>query len=788
VPDARRAHAGFVPGNRHDAVKSHAADAPLAFTRADLPGDYFVRRTLVRISFALTSIASGFAISAAAGPSPVTLPNGWILDPPAGAYVETATMPQGMAASPDGATIAVVESGYSPPTLGLYRVPDLTKVASIPLPGAFGRPLWIDADHVLVAGANSDALLDVDVRSQRLERIALPKASYPVLVAANGDALAVATDGDGAVRIGTLATIGTARGISVGAHPGGLAFAADGKSVFATSRATSELVKIDVASGTIRRQATALHPSGLALGGQRVYVAQSDADSVGIYDAGDLHRRANIFVGDDSSRPREVGVSPNAVTVTGDTEFISLGAANSVAVVRNDRLAGRVQAGWYPTDALAIGNTLYVLDGKGEGARPNPNYRMRSHDDRDYIGSIEFGSLRAYAMPPAGTVPMGSPQGSKGWANAPPPNSVVRRSGPIAHVFFVLKENRSYDQVLGDVSAGNGDPSLAWFGRSVTPNEHAIAARFGLFDNAYASGEVSAAGHMWADAAFANDYVERFWPPSYGGRREVDDLSVGSGPRVPANGFVWDSARRANVSFRDYGESVDPEALRPGHWIADVPSLNDRIDDSYAGWDLDYSDLDRVKEWRRDFAQRVAAGTVPQLEFIWLPNDHTYGSKAGKLAPASYVALNDYALGQMVDTLSHSKIWKSSAMFVIEDDAQDGPDHVSDQRTTMFVISPYARGGARHEHYATVGILRTIEIMLGMQPLSTYDAMAVPLYGAFGLRADARPYAVIPPKIDVTRRNSKVAYRASVSARLDFSRPDAVAGGVLEDILAHNHR
>ncbi len=702
--------------------------------------------------------------------------------------MQTGTMPQGMAASPDGTTIAVVESGYNPPTLGLYRVPDLTKIASIPLPGAFGRPLWMDADHVLVPGADADALLDVDVRSQKLERVALPKGSYPVLVAAHGDVIAVATDGDGSLRIGTLANLGQARPIPVGAHPSGLAFDAAGTSAFVTSRAANELVKVDAGTLAAQHAATALHPAAVAVNDDEVYVAQSDADSVGIYDARDLHRRADIFVGDDTAPAREVGVSPNAVTVAGDTEFVSLGAANSVAILRNDRLTGRVQAGWYPTDVLPIGNTLYVLDGKGEGARPNPHYRMRSHDDRDYIGAIEFGSLRASAMPPAATTPLGNPQGSKGWANARPPNSVVRSGGPVAHVFFVLKENRSYDQVLGDVRAGNGDQSLAWFGRSVTPNEHALAARFGLFDNAYTSGEVSDAGHMWADAAFANDYVERFWPPAYGGRRDVDDLSAGAGTRVPANGFVWDAARRAGVSFLDYGELVDPEAFRPGHWIADVPSLKDHIDSLYAGWDLDYSDLDRVKEWRRDFAKRVATGTLPQLEFIWLPNDHTYGSKAGKLAPASYVATNDYALGQMVDTLSHSKIWKSSAMFVIEDDAQDGPDHVSDQRTTLFAISPYARAGVRPEHYATVGVLRTIEIMLGMQPLSTYDAMAVPLYAAFGPTADARPYAALPPQIDVTRRNGRVAYGAGASARLDFSRPDAAPEGVLEDVIAHNRQ
>ncbi|MBV8373660.1 MAG: hypothetical protein JOY69_10390 [Candidatus Eremiobacteraeota bacterium] len=489
-------------------------------------------------------------------------------------------------------------------------------------------------------------------------------------------------------------------------------------------------------------------------------------------------------MGDAVEGARAIGVSPNAITPGGDTLFVSLGAANSIAVIRDDRLAGRVAAGWYPTDVLSTGNALYVLDGKGEGARANPNYRM--NDDRDYIGTIEYGSLRAYPLPGGDDVAQGNPQGARGWDD-PPASAVVRKNGPIAHVFLVLKENRTYDQVLGDVRAGNGDASLAWFGRAVTPNQHALAARFGLFDNAYTSGEVSDAGHMWTDAAFANDYVERFWPPIYGGRRELDDLSSGSGARVPADGYLWDAARRAGVSFRDYGELVDADKAHPGRRIADVPSLIGHIDPWYPGWDLNISDLQRLKEWRRDFKAQVSAGTLPQLELIWLPNDHTYGSKPGALAPASYVAINDYALGQMIDTLSHSNVWKSSAMFVIEDDAQDGPDHVSDQRTTMYVVSPHARGGVRHERYATVSILHTIEILLGMQPLSTYDAMAVPMAAAFVSSSDVRPYLAIAPRIDVTRRNGKVAYGAALSARLDFRRPDAVPAAVMRRILAHNH-
>jgi len=730
----------------------------------------------------VAAIFAGVAL-AQTGLAPIALPSGWILERPPGAIAQTGTMPQGMSVSPDGTTIAVVEAGYNPPTLSLFRAPDLMRVAAIPLPDAFGRPVWRTADHVLVAGGTADALLDVDVRARSVARIALPAHSYPVAVAATGDGsrVAVATYRDGAVRIGTLSGVTTAHPVSVGAQPAGLAFDADGKSVFATSLGTSALVKIDAASaGVVRRATTGLHPGDCTVAGGKIYVAQTDADSVGVYDAGDLHAIHTIAVGNGERS----GASPNAVVSGAGGILVSLGAANAVAVIRDDRLVGRMPAGWYPTDALAIGNTLYVLDGKGEGAQPNPRYRRGS--DTDYIGAIELGSLRAYTLPSGTSGFPGSPQGASGWNDAVSPDAIVRKNGPLSHVFFVLKENRTYDQVLGDVRAGNGDPALTHFGAAVTPNEHAIARRFGLFDNTYTSGEVSVPGHMWSEAAFANDYTERYWPALYGGRFTLDDLSTSDdAPRRPARGYLWDAARHANVTFRDYGELTEADTSHPGRWFADVPSLVGRVDPRYPGWNLDISDLDRVKEWRRDFNARVAAGTLPQLEFIWLPGDHTFGTKPGKLAPASYVAINDYALGQMIDTLSHSRIWRSSAMFVIEDDSQDGADHVSDQRTTFFLVSPYARGGVRDEHYSTMSVLRTIEVILGMAPLSEYDATAVPMRAAFTSRLDTRPYAAIVPKVDVTRRNRSVAYGAALSARLDFSRPDAGAPGLLRDVLEH---
>jgi DNA-binding beta-propeller fold protein YncE len=715
------------------------------------------------------------------------LPNGWVLSPPRGPVVRTGTMPQGMALSPNGDLIAVVESGYNPAALALYRLPGLAHVATIVLPGALGRPIWLDSKRLLVPGANADALLEVDIDTKNVRRIAFSKGSYPTFVAVARDqsTYAVACDGDGTIRLGALDEIGHSRPIAIGGHPGGLAFSADGKRLFATVRSSSEMYVIDTVKRRATHQRVGLHPSAVAVHGDKLYVALTDGDAVAVYDAREVRWITTLSLRDTEPPRAVIGVSPNAIFIAGETVFVTLGAANSVAVIRGGRLVGRVQAGWYPTDVAEAGDHLYVLDGKGEGAQANPRYRPAQRDDSDYIGAIEDGSLRAYDATTA-LKAGGDPQGSVGW-NAARSDSVVRRGGPIKHVFFVLKENRSYDQVLGDVPEGNGDATLAWFGGKVTPNEHAIAARFGLFDNAYTSGEVSDSGHMWVDAGFANDYVERFWPLTYGGRRVVDDLSAGDGARVPAGGYLWESARRAHVSFRDYGELVDRSSISTRSWNADVASLRGLIDPHYAGWDLHYSDLAREQEWRREFEDYVRAGTLPQFELIWLPSDHTYGSKIGELTPASYVATNDDAVGQMVDTLSHSKAWATSVMFVIEDDAQDGPDHVSDQRTTLFVVSPYSRGGLRHEHYATVSVLRTIEILLDMQPLSTYDAMAVPMFSAFTPVPNLHPYHAIGPEVSLAQRNARTAYGSLVSARLNFSGPDAAPDAVLDDILAHNH-
>ena len=732
----------------------------------------------------VTVLTATAAANGTIGGADAVLPNGWLIRPPQGLVRQTDTMPQGAAASPDRKLLAVVDSGFNPSTLHLYETAKLDEVATVPLDGAFGRPLWIDSRHVLVAGDNADAIFDVDVATRSVRKIAMPAKSHPIEIArARDGTIAVADDGDGLIRFGALDDLAHGSHVLIGLHPGPLTFSPDGGTLFVADRSGSFVGAVDTKTSHVRVMHTGLHPTALLIVGGELYVAAGDANEVDVFDIRSGVQTADIFVGDTEKVGKFPGASPNAIAASGNYVFVSLGAANSIAVLRHHRIVSRIATGWYPTDVVPVGGRLFLINGKGERSRPNPHFDAKGKSNRDYIAAIQVGSIRTYdiARIPAS---QGNTQGAVGWKTSEP-SSLLSPHGPIKHVFFILKENRSYDQVLGDIRQGNGDPSLVWFGAAVTPNQHALAMRFGLFDNAYTSGEVSDSGHNWSDAAFANDYVERFWPPTYGGRRDNDDVLSGEGAGVPQKGYMWDEAARAHVSFRDYGEVTN--VTRSGTPVtAPAPTLRGRYDPKYVAWDLDYSDVDREKEWSREFDAFAKRGQVPQLEYIWLPGDHTYGSRVGKPTPAAYVATNDYALGLMVEKISHSSVWKSSAIFVIEDDAQDGADHVSDQRTTLYIASPYARGGVVHDHYSTVSVLRTVELILGMQPLSAYDAMAVHMDDAFTATPNPQAFTAIRPKVDTGAKNSKVAYGARISAASDFSKPDAIRPGLLLDILAHN--
>lgn len=753
----------------------------------------------VAIRGGLVAVAVVISCSAAVAISQgVLLPGGWRLQGPVGPVATTGTMPQGIALSPDDSSLAVVESGFNPPALRILDTPALKQRKAIRVRGAFGKPVWIDGTHVLVAGGNADAILDVDVASGSVSEIPTGNGTWPAAVALSPDRsiIAAANDGDATVTLAAFPSGANARVVRVADHPSDVVFAKDGRTLYVAARGASEVDAISVPTGAVTRIPVGLHPSALALStdGSTLYATESDDDAVGVIDTAAAKRTRDIPVGLHDGRLSGYGASPNAIAERNGLLYVSLGAENAVAIVSRGRVITRVPTGWYPTGvALGADGRLYVSDGKGEGTRANPQFDpLVKHANRPgggYVAAMLVGSVRAipfadYTTNAARDTETVIANAMPTWKAPPPAQTVIRSGGPIRHVIYVIKENRSYDEVLGDIRAADGDSALVWFGRRITPNQHAIAERFGVFDRAFTNSQVSADGHNWTDAAFANDYVERFWPPNYGGRRKLWDFQDGRGADTPHGGYLWDAAARAHVSYRDYGEDLVP-ANDVGKPPTQFLSLRGHFDPHFVGWSLKYSDAERLTEWEREFELFVSHRDLPQLEIVYLPNDHTAGTAPGYPTPQAYVAINDGAVGRLVADVSHSAYWRSTAIFILEDDAQDGPDHVSDQRSTFYVASPYAKAGVYHEHYTTAGVVHTIELILGLKPLSIYDATALPMYAAFGLRADVRPFDEIAPQIDVDAVNLKTAYDARTSAGLDFSDPDETNPALLNAIIAH---
>lgn len=735
---------------------------------------------------ALTGICT---TAGAATRSVASLPSGWRIDLPREAVATTGTMPQGIALSPDSTKLAVVESGYNPPALRILDAKTLGSIAVIPLEGSFGQPVWEDDSHVWVAGANLDAALLIDTEAKRISAsVSTGKGSWPAALALSSDKklLAISDDLANEVTIVDPATPSTRRSFKVGSHPSGILFSDDGKTVFVANRGGSSLSVIALATQAVTTISVGRHPVALALSndGTKLYVTDSDDDALSTVNLSTGRLSARLDLGLHAPGLGGYGASPNAIVVAADgTLYISCGAQNAIVVVKDGVVAARIPTGWYPSGVALANSMLYVSDGKGEGTHPNPLFSPYAKNRTGYVAAALEGSIRMLdirALAPNHDVDNNA---APTWTA--PSQTVLRPDGPIKHVIYIIKENRTYDQVLGDLPQADGDPALVWFGKEVTPNQHAIAQRFGIFDRAFTNAQVSADGHNWTDAAFANDYVERFWPANYGGRRDLYDFQAEVGATVPHGGYLWDAADAAHITYRDYGEVTLYNEKTRSLLPAARPSLRGHVDLRYRGWDLTYSDQARIDEWSREFRSFVHAGKLPQLEIVYLPNDHTSGTQVGRPTPRAYVANNDYAVGRLVDAVSHSRFWHSTAIFALEDDAQNGPDHVSDQRSTFYVASAYARSGVHHERYATTSVLHTIELILGLRPLSIYDATALPMYAALGLTPSQPPFNAIRPKISLTETNLKTAYDAQLSAKLNWDEPDGVEPSILNSIVRH---
>jgi len=470
-----------------------------------------------------------------------------------------------------------------------------------------------------------------------------------------------------------------------------------------------------------------------------------------------------------------------------------------------DRLVGRVPVEWYPTAVLARGDTLLVLNGKGKGAGPNPDGPVPGKgrgSARSYTLGQTTGTLSTLVVPERAGLDSMSARVARanGWDR---PAASAASYPPFRHVIYVIKENRTYDQVLGDLPEGDGDTSLVFFPRADAPNHHALAERFGVFDRFFVNAEVSADGHNWSTAAYAADYVEKTVPSNYSDRGRSYDYEGTNRNRIadddvngPGTGYLWDQAQRAGVSLRNYGEFAVPAEMSGGvrygeapaaagirKWIGDKPFLAAHTDSAYPGFDLDIPDQHRVDVWLEEFTRFVAADTLPALMILRLPNDHTAGASAGKPTPRAYVADNDLALGRVVEALSHSPFWTNTVMFVLEDDAQNGADHVDSHRSVLLVISAYNRPGVVHRFTNTSDVLATIGAILHLTPMSQFDYYGRPLAGVFAATPDTTPYAALKPSVPLDQLNPAGTVGARNSARLDFSAEDRADENLFNHVL-----
>lgn len=770
----------------------------------------------------------------------VLLPNQWTIRP-TGRQVAVGDFPVNLALHPDGKFLAVLDCGYSQHEVRILDVRTQAVVARQPLAEAFYGLAWSpDGRQLYASGASAEVIhvlnfKDGQLTTQGALRLrAEQEHGVPagLTVSPNGKFLYVA-EAWGQRVLKVSATSGKIEwqcelapplenavmdheGVRQlpSAHPEApfpytCVLDAKHHRVYVSLWAKRTVLVLDEPSGQIlARWPVGEHPNAMLLSRDgRLFVAESNRNTVSILDPASGHTLEQLSSSTDPSAPP--GSMPIGLALSPDGELLFIANANnnnvavfSLADAQHSQSLGFIPVGWFPTAVRVSddGRTLLVANGKGDASAPNPRGPFpgdpRPRSLQEYIGSLMKGTVSFIALPAkadraAGFARLTELALQTGPHRAPPERSPdnpipakLGAASPIQYVFYIIRENRTYDQVLGDLGRGNGDPALCLFGENVTPNAHALAREFTTLDNFYADGEVSADGHEWTMGAYASDFVEKAWPLNYGhnARKKYDYPAEGHFPvAYPSNGYLWNRAAEAGVSYRSYGEFV---SRSHGELVPTIPILKGHIDPGYHNFDLDYPDVQRAARFISELHRYETEGDMPRLQVIRLGNDHTAATRAGKRTPTACVADNDLALGQIVEALSHSRFWPQTAIFVLEDDAQNGPDHVDAHRIPAFVISPYTRRQAIDSSlYSTTSMLRTMELILGLQPMSQFDAAARPMFASFQATPDLTGFTARPARVDLNAINPDKAWGAKTSAKMDFRDADRVDDIVLNEIV-----
>jgi YVTN family beta-propeller protein len=749
---------------------------------------------------------------------PHRLPTGAILDP-AGPSVALGSMPVAMVFSPDSQRIVAVLSGYREQGAQVIDCASRRVVQTITQRAAFiGACFAPDGRTLFVSGGNRDL---VYVYAWRDDSAALADSiaigpgpdstggrAYPAGLACSPDGarLYVAENLADSLAVVDLASKRVTQHLPTGRYPFGVVVDRAGK-VYASAWGASWIATFAPTANGLearRRISVGPHPSTMLLDSEarRLYATCASSDRIAVVDT-DGDSLIEVLADSAPGGPSE-GSTPNGLALSPDGRRLYVAEAdnNAVAVFaigasredagRNDEthLLGRIPVEWYPTAVLARAGSVWVLNGKGRGTAPNPKLLqpgIKGHDDpRQYTLGQTSGSLTFLASPSEREIAELSRRVavSNHWDASTPEAALP----PFQHVVYIIRENRTYDQVLGDLPLGDGDTTLTYFPRHVTPNAHALAERFGVFDRFFVNGEVSGDGHNWTTAAYAADYVEKTIPSNYSGRgRSYDyeglnrDVLAEDDVNEPSSGYLWDLARRGQASVRNYGEFT--RQTKDGRWVANKPWLAQCTDATYPGWDLMLPDTLRASRWLAAFHAQVAGDSMPALTVMWLPNDHTSGARTGAPTPRAYVADNDLALGRVIEAITHSPYWKSTVVFVLEDDAQDGPDHVDSHRSPLLVVSPYNRPGVVHRFANTTDVVMTIDRILHLGALSKFDRFGRPLDEIFAATPDTSVYVARMPGVSRAEVNSDSTKVAALSRRLDFSQEDRADFALLNRVL-----
>ncbi|MDB5029532.1 beta-propeller fold lactonase family protein [Mucilaginibacter sp.] len=747
------------------------------------------------------------------------LPNGWKLSP-AGSSLPLGDLPLNIQLSSSGKLLAVTNNGQSTQSVQLID-PVNQKLLDEKVVGKswYGLAFSHDEKMLYASGGNDNWIMAFHIQNNKIGKADTIKLGLPwpknkicvtgITVNKSNTLLYAVTKEDSSLYIINPVTHNIQNKIKLAAEAYSCVLSPDDRTLYISIWGGEQVSLFNTVTKKLSNIKVGSHPNELLLNkkGTRLFVANANDNSVSVINTGT--NKITEVISTSLYPTKLTGSTTNGLALSADekTLYIANADNNCLAVFDvsnpgNSQSRGFIPVGWYPTNVKTLGTKILVANGKGFTSMANPNgphplkradnssYQKGARDAKEqYIGGLFKGTLSFIDMPKPDQLKSYTKQV---YANTPFNNEIAKiapgeignpipRSradkSPIKYVFYIIKENRTYDQVLGDMPKGSGDTSLCIFGNKVTPNQHAIANEFALLDNFYVDAEVSADGHNWSTAAYSTDFIEKTWPTGYGNRGGNYDSEAEREIGNPKDGYIWDYCKRAGVSYRSYGEFAAYDK-------ANIKSLQGHICVKTPGFDLTITDRYREEVWAHDFDSLLRINAVPRFSSIRLGNDHTSGQKKGAISPIAAVADNDQGVGMLIDHLSKSPIWNESVVFVLEDDAQNGSDHIDAHRSPIYIAGPYVKRGAIiHGMYSTSGVLRTMELILGLPPMSQYDAAAMPLFDCFTTKPDFTPYNVKPAEVDVEKRNVAVNQSSKRSALFDLADEDKVPDLELNDVI-----